>query len=49
MAQQIAYTVELSTVGHKRKEVYYAGSPNRARKQAREEHPKALIYEVDTL
>jgi len=49
MAQQTAYTVELSTDGHKRKEVYYANNPNRARKEAREEHPEALIYDVDTL
>jgi len=44
-----AYTVELSTNGHKRKEVYYAEVSARARKQAQEEHPSALICDVDTL
>jgi len=44
-----AYTVELSTDSHKRKEVYYAARPCDARKQARNEYSNALIYDVDTL
>jgi len=44
-----AYKVELSTEGYKRNEVVYAANPAQARKGARDKHPNALIYEVDTL
>lgn len=44
-----AYTVVLSTDGHKRKEVFYTQTAARARRQARSNYPDAMIYEVDTL
>jgi hypothetical protein len=44
-----AYTVELSTEGYKREEVYYTTNPADARRAARDDYPDALIYEVDTL
>jgi hypothetical protein len=44
-----AYTVELSTDGHKRKEVFYTQTAARARRQARSNYPEAIIYDIDTL